>query len=112
MTTQELLPDAVVEYARGSIDFVTGIVRDRNDNNLTMGVEIAITDEEDAAAGTYAWLPASWTGTAAPERAVTTTSPVTLNIAGYPSERYGVYVRLDNSPAHPIFRIGTLVLTE
>jgi hypothetical protein len=26
--------------------------------------------------------------------------------------RYGVYVRLDNSPAHPIIQVGWIVLTD
>lgn len=107
--TQTLLPLPTNVIPRGSIDYITGTVTDRKGNNLTMPVDIALT--ADPSAG-HTWLPATWVGTAAPEREVTTTAQVTLDGPTYPGDRYGVYVRLDNSPAHPIILIGWIVLDD
>jgi hypothetical protein len=105
--TQTLLDLPTNEIPAGSIDFVTATVTDANGNNLTMGVDVALTPDGD----THTWLPATWLGAAAATRQCQTNTVVDTGIlAG--GERYGVYVRLDNAPAHPIIQVGWIVLTD
>jgi hypothetical protein len=112
--TQTLAALPTNEIPTGSVDFVKATVTDLNGNTLTVGVEIAITRAADPDA-VHTWLPATWLGTAAAERECQTTRPVdTAVLDGVPGDgtRYGVYVRLDNSPAHPILQVGWIVLTD
>lgn len=113
--TQTLLQLPTNEIPVGSVDFVQATVTDLKGNNLSMGVEIAITPAGDADA-THTWLPAGWLGSAAPERQCQTTSVVNTGLLDGGSDhvgtRYGVYVRLDNSPAHPIIQVGWIILTD
>lgn len=110
--TQTLLALPTNEIPTGSVDFVKATVTDLNGNPLTMGVEIAITRAGETA---HAWLPAGWLGAAEAERECQTISPVdTAILDSVPGDgtRYGVYVRLDNSPAHTILQVGWIVLTD
>lgn len=113
--TQTLLTLPTNEIPLGSVDFIAGTVTDKNGNVLDMGVEIAVAraDGDDDA---RTWLPAGWLGTAAAERRCQTSSPVNTALlegdAVTAGTKYGVYVRLDNTPAHPVVQIGWIVLTD
>lgn len=120
MTTTQL-PSTLVddlpvyEWPKGTVDFFGGTVTDRNGNDLDMTVEIAITPAWDADA-THTWLPAGFLGTAAATRQCQTTNVVDTSLLTGGSDgigtRYGVYARLDNTPAHPIVQLGWLILTD
>lgn len=120
MTTTQLAPTLVAdlpvfELPKGTVDFLTGTITDHEGNNLTMTVDMAITPAGDVDA-THTWLPAGWLGAAAATRQCQTTNVVDTGLLNGGSDlvgtRYGVYARLDNSPAHPIVQLGWIILTE
>lgn len=110
--TQYLGEPPTVEVPKGTVDYITATMLDLQGNSLTMGVEIAVTPDDPGATVTF--LPAGWIGTAAAERQCKTTSVVDTGVLSPGTDgvgtRYGVRVRLDNTPAHPIVLVGWLVL--
>jgi hypothetical protein len=110
MTQTDALP--VNEIPNGSIDYIGGTVTDSNGNPLAMTVDIAVTPAWDTDA-THTWLPASWIGAAGATRQCQTVNPVNTAAltGGSDGARYGVYVRLTNTPALPIIQVGWIVLT-
>ncbi|WP_109507372.1 hypothetical protein [Nocardioides speluncae] len=97
-----------VTISRGSLEEIEAadIV---GDVNLTMGVEISVTDVVDGVP-IYSWRPAEWVGAVGTKRTARTTLPVDFSAAALPGSLYQVHAKLTATPSVPILHVGTITI--